>query len=157
MADPITIHDTFILERSYPAPVARVFAFLSEPDKKRRWFAASDNHAVEAFEMDFREGGPERSAYRMSDKTPFPGAVLANDGRFEDISANRRIVMSTSMTLQGRRISTSLVTFELIGAGEATDLVLTHQAVFYEGSDGPQMRRGGWEALLGRLEQALAA
>ena len=157
MADPVTIHDTFVIERSYPAPVDRVFAFLSEPDKKRRWFAASDNHAVETFEMDFREGGPERTTYRMGDKTPFPGAVLANDGRFEDIAADRRVVISSSMTLQGRRISTSLVTFELIENGGTTELVLTHQGAFYEGSDGPQMRQGGWEALLTRLEQAIAA
>jgi len=29
--------------------------------------------------------------------------------------------------------------------------------VFYEGADGPEMRRGGWEVLLTSLESALAA
>lgn len=155
MSDPTTIHDTFTLERTYPAPVARVFAFLSEPDKKRRWFATSDNHAVEAFDMDFRVGGAERTAYRMNDKTPFPGASLANEGRFEDIADGRRVVISSSMTLGGRRISTSLVTFELLENGGSTTVILTHQAVFYEGSDGPQMRKGGWEALLAKLGAAI--
>jgi uncharacterized protein YndB with AHSA1/START domain len=155
MSEPTTIHDTFTLERSYPVSAQRVFAFLSEPEKKRRWYAASDNHATEAFDMDFREGGVERASYRMNDKTPFPGAVLANEGRFEDIVAGRRVVISTSMTLGGRRISTSLITLELIDNVGSTDLILTHQAAFYEGSDGPQMRKGGWEALLGKLEAAI--
>ena len=155
MSEPTTIHDTFTLETSYPVPVARVFAFLSEPEKKRRWYATSDRHATEAFEMDFREGGVERTSYRMNDKTPFPGAVLATEGRFEEIAEGRRMVISSSMTLGGQRISTSLVTFELIDNGGSTDLILTHQAVFYEGADGPQMRKGGWEALLARLGQAI--
>lgn len=31
------IHNTFVIERSYPATPARVFAALSDPAKKRRW------------------------------------------------------------------------------------------------------------------------
>ena len=37
-----------------------------------------------------------------------------------------------------------------------TRLVLTHQAVFYEGADGPEMRKGGWEKLLDQLGAGLA-
>ena len=33
-----------------------------------------------------------------------------------------------------------------------TLLVLTHQAVFFEGADGPKLRQAGWRALLDRLE-----
>jgi uncharacterized protein YndB with AHSA1/START domain len=157
MSDPTVIHDTFTLERTFEATVEKVFAFLADPQKKKRWYAAADERDLEGFEMDFRVGGVERLASRMGDKTPFAGAVLANEGRFEDILDNRRVVVSTSMTLGGRRISTSLVTFEVMANGAATDMVLTHQACFYEGADGPQMRRGGWEALLSRLGQAIAA
>jgi uncharacterized protein YndB with AHSA1/START domain len=157
MTEPTVVHDTFTLEQSYEAPPARVFSFLADPDKKRRWYAAADERDVEAFEMDFREGGFERLASRMGEQTPFPGVILANEGRFEDIIHGRRVVISSSMTLGGRRISSSLVTFELSEAGGVTTLLLTHQAAFYEGSDGPQMRKGGWEALLTRLGQAIAA
>ncbi len=154
MTEPV-VHDTFTLERTYPAPVARVFAFLADPEKKRRWYASADREAIEAFEIDFREGGVERVAFRMDERTPFPGAVLANEGRFEDIVPNRRIVVSTSMTLAGRRISTSLVTLELVEAGGGTDLILTHQGAFYEGSGGPEMRKEGWRVLLDRLGHAI--
>lgn len=156
MAEPTVIHDTFVIERTYPFPVERVFAFLSEPPNKRRWYAVSESHAVESFEMDFREGGVERNRYRMNETTPFPGAILANDGTYQDIVPGRRVVLATSMSLGERRISSSLITIELLETNGATDVIVTHQGAFYEGSDGPQMRKGGWEHLLDRMGQALA-
>ena len=54
-----------------------------------------------------------------------------------------------------RRISSSLVTFEFQPTAAGVDVVCTHQAAFYEGADGPQMRKGGWEKLLDALGDAL--
>ena len=157
MSEPTVIHDTFTLERTYDAPLARVFAFLAEPQKKRRWYAAVEGRDVVAFDMDFRSGGVERLAIRLGQDTPFPGTVVENASRYEDIVADRRVVVSGSMTLAERRISSHLVTFELVEEGGSTTLRLTHQAAFYEGADGPAMRKGGWEALLASLGQAIAA
>jgi uncharacterized protein YndB with AHSA1/START domain len=156
MTEPTIIHDTFVLERTFLAPIERVFTLLSDPAKKRRWYAESANHAVESFEMDFREGGIERNSYRMNERTPFPGAVFANDGVYLDVAPGRRVVLATSMTLGDRRISCSLVTFELLKADGGTEMILTHQGVFFEGSGGPAMRKAGWEHLLDRLGEALA-
>jgi uncharacterized protein YndB with AHSA1/START domain len=156
MVEPTVIHDTFVIERTFPAPIARVFAFLSDPAKKRRWYAGADGDAVESFEMDFREGGTERNRYRMSERTPFPGAVLANHGTYQDIVPGRRVVLATSMTLADRRISSSLITVELLESNGATEVILTHQGAFFEGSDGPEMRKGGWERLLDGLGRSLA-
>jgi uncharacterized protein YndB with AHSA1/START domain len=151
-----TVHDTFVITRTYPASVAQVFAYLSDPAKKRRWYAASETGTAESFEMDFREGGIERNRYRMDERTPFPGAVLANEGTYQDIVPDRRIVLATSMTLADRRISCSLITFELAEAEGGADVILTHQGAFFEGADGPDMRRDGWAHLLDRLGQSLA-
>ena len=156
MAEPTVIHDTFVIERIYPAPIQRVFAVFSDPTKKRRWYADSETHDVECFEMDFREGGAERNRYRMNERTPFPGAVLANEGIYQDIVPDRRVVLATSMTLGERRISSSLITFELLESDGVTELILTHQGAFFEGSDGPERRRDGWERLLDRLGETLA-
>src|SRR5471030_770073 len=122
MAEPTVIHDTFVIERIYPASIDRVFVVLSDPAKKRRWYADSETHDVECFEMDFREGGAERNRYRMNERTPFPGAVLANDGTYQDIVPGRRVVLATSITLGDRRISSSLITVELLESDGATDL-----------------------------------
>jgi uncharacterized protein YndB with AHSA1/START domain len=156
MAEPTVIHDTFVIERIYPAPIQRVFAVFSDPAKKRRWYADSETHDVEGFEMDFREGGRELNRYRMNERTPFPGAVLANDGTYQDIVPGRRVVLATSMTLGERRISSSLITVELLESNAVTELILTHQGAFFEGSDGPERRKNGWERLLDQLGETLA-
>ena len=59
MAQANVIHSTFVIEKSYPKPVARVFATFADPARKRRWYAERGTHAVETFEMDFRVGGAE--------------------------------------------------------------------------------------------------
>ena len=133
MEQSAVIHNTFVIERNYPKTPERVFA------------------------SDFRVGGSERLRYRFNENTPFPGVMLENQESFLDILANRRIVTASVMTIGDRRISASLVTIELLPTNKGTRLVCTHQGTFFEGADGPQMREGGWQALLGRLETALTS
>ena len=156
MTDPTTVHDTFVLERHYPLPPESVFEALSDANLKRRWFAEGD-HPAERFEMDFRVGGVERTLFRLGDDTPFPGTAIVTEGRYEDIVPGRRVVVSSTMSLGERRISTTLVTIELLQTATGTDLILTHQAAFYEGADGPEMRKDGWEKMLAALDHQLSA
>jgi len=133
-----------------------VFAAFADPAKKRRWYAESESHEIEVFEMDFRVGGSERSYYRFKEGTPFPGVSLTSDGSFQDIVPNRRVVIASNMSLGDRRISASLVTAEFVPTAERTDLIFTHQGAFFEGADGPQMREQGWRKILERLASELA-
>jgi len=155
MSESPAVHGNFTIERHYGAAPARVFAAFADPSKKKSWFAASDSHEITAFESDFRVGGVERLHYRFGENTPFPGAELTNDGYFHDIQPERRIVTSSHMSLAGRSISVALVTIELAPKGDGTDVICTFQGAFFEGSDGPEMRKGGWETLLERLGQSL--
>jgi uncharacterized protein YndB with AHSA1/START domain len=155
MEEQSVIHSTFVIERSYPKPPVRVFSAFADAAKRRRWFAEGENHEVEEFEMDFREGGAERIRYRFKEGTPLQGLALIYQGAYHDIVPDRRIVTASTMTLNDRHISASLVTIELLPAGEGTDLVCTHQGAFFEGSDGPQMREGGWRKLFDRLATEL--
>ncbi len=149
------IHDTFVLERRFAQAPDRVFAAFADPARKRRWFADGLDHEVVAFELDFRPGGAERVTYRMGAKTPFPGVELASEGRHMEITPGRRVVTSAVMSLGGRPISAALVTVQIEADGAGTALTLTHQAAFFEGADGPEMRKGGWVALLDRLGASL--
>ncbi len=153
MAEQPVMHNTFMIERSYPKPPERVFAAFGDAAKKRRWFAEGEHHDVELFETDFRVGGRERFQYRFKEGTPFPGVALTNEASFEDIVPGQRVVTASTMSLGGRRISVSLVTFEFIPTVSGTTLKCTHQGVFFEGSGGPQIREAGWRALLDRLAQ----
>ena len=147
-------HHTFVIERDYPVPVARLFSAFADPARKRRWFAdGHESHDVVDFELDFRIGGREHTHYRMKEGTPFPGVPLVASGFHLDIVPDSRIVTASTMTVGSRPISASLVTAEFIANAAGSRLVLTHQGAFFEGADGPQMRQGGWGKLLDHLSK----
>jgi len=156
MPEQAIVHDTFVIARSFAKPPEKVFAALSDPAKKQRWYGAGQQN-MQTFKMDFRPGGAETATYRMGDNTPFPGAELAHEGRLLDIVPNKRVVIASTMALAGHRMSASLCSFELIATANGTDLVFTHQGAFFENADGPQMRKDGWNALLDQLVKDVAA
>jgi uncharacterized protein YndB with AHSA1/START domain len=151
-----TLHDTFVIEHAFPKSPARVFKAFSDAAQKARWYADRDFQSGPRHEQDFRVGGVEKTQSVMGENTPFPGVILASEGVFQDIVEGERIVQAATMTLGERRISSALMTFAFEADGAGTRLILTHQAAFYEGSDGPEMRRGGWQALLEALARTLA-
>lgn len=155
MPEPNVIHNTFVVERSYPKSPEKVFAAFSDLAKKSRWYADRDSTNSQEFTMDFRVGGVERLQYKLKPGTPVAGMTLVNEGRFEDIVPNQRIVTSSTMDLEGKRISVSLVTIELVPTAKGTDLICTHQGTFFENSGGPEMRKEGWRKLLERLGDEL--
>ncbi len=156
MPEQSVIHNTFVIERSYPHSPEKVFAAFADPAQKRRWFGEGHSHDVEEFTMDFRVGGNERFQYRFKEGTPFPGVALNSNRYYLDIVANHRIVEAADMAIGGKRISTSLVTIELLPTDEGTDLICTHQGAFFEGADGPQMRKDGWRKLFEQLATELS-
>lgn len=151
-----TIHDTFTIERHYPHSRGKLFRVLTEPALRERWYSAGRN-PFKIFQTDFTVGGLDFQVYLLGEDTPFPGGEIVNEGRFEDIVPGERFVLATSAVFMGKRISTALITHELSDDGDGSILRLTHQAVFYEGADGPEMRRGGWEKLLDSLGRTLDA
>jgi uncharacterized protein YndB with AHSA1/START domain len=156
MKEQSITHHTFTMERHYPVPPAKVFDAFSNSEKKKRWFGEGRTHDLERFEMDFREGGREIVFYRFGDKTPFPGVELTNDSVFQNIVPDSRIMMASVMTMGGRCISTSLMTFEFLEANGGADLIFTHHGAFLEGSGGPEMREIGWQTLFEQLKEEIA-
>lgn len=157
MSQQPVIPSTFVIERHYPHPVPRVFAAFADPELKRRWFAVGENHQVKEFALEFQVGGREKAVYRFNDGTPFSGVLLTNAGSYQDIVVNERVVTASTMSFGDKRISASLVTVEFVAADGGTDLVCTHQSVFFEGAEGPELRQEGWRKLLAQLETELAS
>jgi len=157
MTDRTVAHCSFVIERKYPAAPQQVFRALSDPARKRRWFAEGEGFEVDSFEMDFRVGGFERSRFRFQEGSPVPpGTPCTNDTVYLDIITNERIVLAYTMNVGGSRISASQSTFELVPEGTGTKLVFTEQAAFFANADGPKIREQGWRALLEQLAQELA-
>ena len=156
MEKSTTIHSTFVLERSYAATPERVFDAFANPEKKRRWFFESGHSQLEHHELDFKEGGTERARMKFGPGTPIAGKTITNDGIYESIQPGRRIVPAYRMSLDGVPFSVSLATIEILPSAAGTDLILTHQGAYFEGADGPEMRKGGWNSLLDKLAKELA-
>ncbi len=156
MAENSVIHSTFTIERSYPAAAEKVFAAFADPAKKRRWYVDGGNNQVEKYDSDFRSGGKEVARFKFAKPgTPVDGLVCVTDTNYLDMVQDRRLVMSSTMTIGGHCISAALITVELVPTQRGTDLILTHQAAFFEGADGPEMREQGWRSLMDRLGKEL--
>jgi uncharacterized protein YndB with AHSA1/START domain len=149
MSERSTQHDTFVIERTYDAPPARVFNAWAEPRAKARWFADPDEREAK-FELDFRVGGRE-----INRGGPPCGPIYTYEARYQDIVLDERIIYTYDMHLGDKRISVSLATVELEPAGAGTRLIFTEQAVFLDGLDNRAQREAGTRDLLEKLDAAL--
>ena len=150
MSERSTHHATFVIERTYAASLARVFAAWAEPEAKARWFAGPDDWNKGEHELDFRVGGRERVS-----GGPPGGPVHSYEARYQDIVPNERIVSTYAMHVDDKRISVSLATVEFKPAGAGTLLIYTEQAVFLDGADTSAGREEGTRTLLDKLDAAL--
>lgn len=143
---------TFHLERTYDAPLERVFKALSDETAKSKWFSGDDGDwQVIERHMDFRVGGSERVRGRWQG-----GVVSTFDATYHDIVPNERIVYSYAMHLDDRKISVSLATLQLKPAGaRRTTLAVTEQGAFLDGYDDAGSREQGTGQLLDRLGESL--
>ena len=80
------VHDSFTLERTYPAAPERVFAaWASQRDQKSQWFGDDGEHwRPSDHTLDFRVGGTGALPARTADGTTF-----AYDARYQDIVDER--------------------------------------------------------------------
>src|SRR5215211_532794 len=143
-------HATIVIERTYDASPARVFAAWADPAAKARWFAGPEGWETTAFEMDFRVGGRERNR-----GGPPGGPVHTFEAQYQDIVPDERIIFSYAMRLDETPISVSLATVELAPTDTGTRLVYTEQGAFLDGFDDPSLREQGTRELFDALEAEL--
>jgi uncharacterized protein YndB with AHSA1/START domain len=147
------IHDTFSIERTYPAGPARVFAAFSSAEAKNAWGDTGDLGEAQGeagvTEFDFQPGGRERFGF------VYQGTEYRYDARYYDIAPEQRIVYSYEMYADGERTSVSVATIEFTGSGDGgTTLIWTEQGAYLDDIDGPQaprLREGGVAEMLDNL------
>jgi len=149
MSERSTTHATFVIEREYAHPPAKVFAAYADPKKKAQWFGGppewNSTHT-----LDFRVGGKE-----VSSGGPPGGVVHTMNGEYWDIVENERIVMSYELLLGETRISVSLGTTEIAPTANGARLTYTEQGAYLDGYDDAGQREHGTRELLGQLEAFL--
>ncbi len=143
-------HETFVIERTYDAPIARTFQAWANPLLKARWFAGSAEAIGSGYELDFRVGGRE-----VNRGGPPGGPVYTYTSEFRDIIPEQRIVYTYEMFADETRISVSVATVLFSGSDEKTQLILTEQGVFLDGHDTVAQREEGTRSLLDSLAASL--
>jgi uncharacterized protein YndB with AHSA1/START domain len=151
MSKRSTVHDTFSIERTYPASPERVYQAFADPKAKARWFAAPAEWEQSRGKMEFKVGGKE-----FLSSTPPGLKPYTFDCTYLDIVLNERIVYVYEMHSGENKISASLATIEIAPAGKGTKLKLTEQGVFLDGYDDSGSREKGTHGLLDQLGKALA-
>jgi uncharacterized protein YndB with AHSA1/START domain len=144
------VHDSFVIERTYPASPERVFAAWASQEAKSQWFGDAEGIATSEHSLDFTPGGREHLAMKAQN-----GSTYTFDAIYADIVENERIVWSYEMTVDGRRMSVSLGTVEIVGVSGGSRLTMTEQGAFLDGLDTNDQRRQGTEQLLDGLGRYL--
>jgi uncharacterized protein YndB with AHSA1/START domain len=157
MSERPVIHDTFELERTFPASVSRVFAAFASKEAKDTWGDTGDlsepGPDSGESEFDFRIGGRER--FGMG----YQGVTYRYDARYYDIVPDQRIIYSYEMYANDARISVSVATIAFAATAEGTTLTWTEQGAYLDGFDGdeaPRLRQGGTAEMLDGLAKYLA-
>jgi len=145
-----TVHDTFVIDRTFDFKRDFVYAAWTSAEAKSRWFVGPSGWELQLRELEFRVGGRERLKGRRPG-----GATGLFDARYYDIVPNERIVYVYEMHTNDVRSSISLATIEFKDRKEGTGLIITEQGAFLDGHDDARKREQGTQVLIDQLEQAL--
>src|ERR1700676_665841 len=146
MTIPMTLHATLVFEREIPAPIEEVFSALADPVARADWGATSDAAALIYDEANFREGGQDRFRCGRKANPNIHGVT-----RYLEIIANRRVVSSETIAMDGKRLCASLTTLELTPDGRKTKLKTTTQLASFIGEDMVKGHEAGNNASLDNL------
>jgi len=144
-------HTSFVLERRFAVPPARVFHAWADIDAKRRWADCHAEVGTIEYSMDFRPGGREIHRAVLPD-----GRAQLVDKTFLEIVPDARIIFAYVMEAGGRHLSASLVTVEFHPDGAGSRMVLTEQLAYLDGHEDLHERIGGTNEGLDRLALELS-
>lgn len=141
------------LSRVIAAPRERVFQAWTDPIDLERWWGRPEGVDVPEVEVDLRVGG----GYRIVMQAGPGGPIFPLTGTFIEVVPPERLVYSFRWERDlpfpgGDYTSETRVTIEFREAGDATEIVLTHEG--FSNEEVKQFHNFGWERsfhLLARL------
>jgi len=139
---------TVRLERLLPGPLERVWAYITESDKRAKWLAAG--------KFDLRVGGKIRLEFnnsKLSSDNVAPEKYKERQlGRFDGVITRLEPLRLLAHTWMWNGGDTE-VSYELTPRGKEVLLVIIHRRL--EGRDLQASVMGGWDVHTGILEDVL--
>jgi uncharacterized protein YndB with AHSA1/START domain len=151
------VRASFTITRHWKHAPARVFDAFATAEAKAKWFAGGGGWTLIEKAFDFREGGREMVKGRHEGGTVHVFDCVYRDIVAPDAGEAGRIIYSYVMHLDGKKISVSQATIEILPDGAGTKLVLTEYGDYLDGYDDAGSREHGTNALMDALEKSLAA
>lgn len=127
----------FIIERTYNAPIARVWQALTDKNEMKQWYFDLKEFKPEVgFKFQFWGGDEKKKYLHLCEITEVvPSKKLTYSWRYDGYTGN------------------SFVTFELFPEGNKTRLKLTHEGIETFPADEPALDRKnfewGWNQIIG--------
>lgn len=131
-------HEPFVIERTYDAPVEKVWKAITDKDQMKEWYFNIATFKPEVgFEFQFEAGSEDKKYLHLCKITDVePGKKLRYSWRYDNVPGN------------------SFVTFELFAEGNKTRLKLTHEGLETFVTDNPDFATEsfskGWNHIIGK-------
>lgn len=143
---PSVVHETLVLERTYKASPARVFAAWESVEARLRWSKPYPDTGLVYDAHDFRVGGKDILRCGPADDLRFHAEV-----HYLDIVPGKRLIFSERISETDKPMATSLITVEFHAKGQDTHQVVTMQIAALAGSGMVEGYKEGWEPTLDNL------
>ncbi|MDP3739908.1 MAG: SRPBCC family protein [Hyphomonadaceae bacterium] len=143
---PSVVHETVVLERTYKASPARVFAAWESVEARLRWSKPYPDTGLAYDAHDFRVGGKDILRCGPADDLRFHAEVY-----YLDIVPGKRLIFSERINEAGKPMATALLTVEFRAKGQDTHQLVTMQIAALDGSDMVEGYKQGWEPTLDNL------
>jgi uncharacterized protein YndB with AHSA1/START domain len=150
MTPPVTVVEpgTVKLERLLPGPVERVWAYITEPDKRAKWLCGG--------ELELRVGGKVRMQFDnnslSADKDAPPKYKGRENAGFDGVVTRLEPMRLLAHTWTWSSGDTEVI-YELAPRGKTVLLTIVHRQV--EGRDATASVMGGWDTHTGILADVL--
>lgn len=141
-----TLHDKIVIERTYNAAPARVFAAWESVEARLRWSIPFPEAGAAYDQADFRTGGLDIMRCGPKNDMRFKAHV-----RYLEILRDARIVMAESIAESGKACAASLITITFEPVGKATKQTITMQISAFDDSGMIEGYNEGWSAALDNL------
>ena len=136
------------IERTFDAPIGRVFEAWTSAEVLRRWLHAQPEWETPTAEVDLRVGGSIRVVMR----NPADGFARGASGEYTVIEAPHRLVFT--WVWDHEPDNPQLIELEFTESEGRTSVLMTNSAIPTD--SGRKDQEGGWNRCYDNLERALA-